>query len=599
MSSRKKSKKTSSLVTEEMSTSKKAPRYPHSLRKLDENTDIIRPSINSFMTIQLSCHSSISPRFYIHTIQKMWEELDGIFEGEFYLDQINYYEDIIEPLFSPENTSFVSAVPENVCSIMGDIKYCDDTEYTHDAKLLSYFAKESALAHREIKKSGEINPLLIRSLIHRYKDAGYSDKIRYFKQILANKCDYFDYYLKYVTTMISILERMIHISQTTNDIVNQNNTDLLVIKDFYNTIYIKLVPIKNRICKENIKTLDFDQLEEIILAIHELYTMIGKTDMKNINIIVLMLSASRVTNEVNRWIDVLTKWRIKLLKKGNLTMEKNDIEIIKSTLSLNHSLWKEEIHYTNQHDTRMTFMPNKDDPECDTQYGINIFMYEDVQRNIDENMHLAWPRDTQTEIAEILKPCKYFSKKTRKRQEKMLENYATITKKVYSGIGIQENKMWRVQTLETYLIPMIESFLLKHIPVNQDYFREILYRVFGINVSLQCKEVTNDPDLKAIVDEMKANTSFTNDDVRNMVSRVAEFIYILDKILFKKYCYLSLVKYFFQFLVGIEYTSYLLSSCRKTQIGMKDLKKPHSRFGGRKSKKNNRKNKSKKINLKK
>jgi hypothetical protein len=85
------------------------------------------------------------------------------------------------------------------------------------------------------------------------------------------------------------------------------------------------------------------------------------------------------------------------------------------------------------------------------------------------------------------------------------------------------------------------------------------------------------------IDAIQASVDFNFED--DELSRVFDFIKILKNILYDEHLYMSILKYYFQYLIGFDYSIYVLPSCRGVENPDIEYKMPDNRWGGFKHKK--------------
>jgi hypothetical protein len=171
-----------------------------------------------------------------------------------------------------------------------------------------------------------------------------------------------------------------------------------------------------------------------------------------------------------------------------------------------------------------------------------------------------------------------------------------------SGTEIFEDKTWRNLNIISFYNNFLDMFLENHItPKNQNKAKMIIYmyldqileniKTYLITKSTELKQLTKvTPLTQADMTEINNKSTYIEDiaykvqsinDTKSKMtsqssindfnfegdelSRIYDFVTILKKILYDEQLFMSILKYYFQYLIKFDYAIYQLPSCRKLE----------------------------------
>jgi hypothetical protein len=462
-------------------------------------------------------------------------------------------------LFDEKSSAFISAVSQGVCSLASSNS--DPKNYTPDAKRLSniYTLSKSMLQkiedqyriEKQYNKENKykIDSNIIKDYITNLKRALRRDDYERYKNIL------FTAYNWNVQRIIDDLEYILELFDFLEEHYSGIKQTYSVEINTINNIYKYFVQLKENIKDANVKE-GFE-----IPTVGQIQVTDPRTgeniyidnDIDCIDILSAIID--KMSNDFNQDIinsdDKLGNSQDNPDNVDDLTainnrykIYLNDFHVFGITLDLtdlndndNNSLilkdlvenvfWQIEKPIPDyNHDISMSLKPNKG--EClnqfDCQYGINIMAAASL---IGNELNLF-----------NFKPFRMLTRGMYKEQKTYSKNEG------FSGPEVFKDETWRNLGIQNFLDSFLDMFLNTHIESKN---RENAKMIISIYMTEEQSELTN--------------LNITSVEL----SRLYDFCVILKHMMIDEEIYMSILKYYLQYLIGFEYAIYELPSCRVLQ----------------------------------
>jgi hypothetical protein len=593
-------------------------------------------NINSLVTVFPSCHSYTTTNTYsenyIEFVEEQQQNYNNFIElignnlqsNSYFNSKIktklrsqlkaqttNGYDNVsidnFRNLFGENTSIFISAVSQGTCVVSHYAK--GPTKYTSDAQIISNLHALSKNMLQQIHNDKTINSNIIQEYIKSIKQVlRKEDYNRYVNQI----------YYTYNTNVEEIIHDLKFILNVFKYLELTQTYDMSKYKDYENAI--------KQISRY------FNQLDALIkgprkdmfeIPTPPKITLIDPTTKQpitiddDINCLKLLLNIINtlitnpelgqqfntgahfdITDYIQRYSIHISDWdNYKIpLYLTNTNDADNSLLILQDILD--NVLWQvEPVNPDVNNDISMLFKPSSDETrsDLDCQYGVNI---------------MAAARLCTTGKSKCIDFFRFnpYSINTRSQYSKQKSLETEIKA---SGTDIFEDKSWRNLGMISFYNNFLDMFLENNVaPQNQNKAKMIIYMYFNeiltnINRHLLTKsnelnlkkaivqktqqdiqEIDNDTkyiqdfdfrvkNIEKLISETTLDTSINDFNFqRDELSRIYDFVHILKKILYEEELFMSILKYYFQYLIKFDYAIYELPSCRNLQDPTHTYSKP-------------------------
>jgi hypothetical protein len=593
-----------------------------------ENINVnVNVNVNSLVTVFPSCHSFTSSNTYsenyIEFVEEQKQNYNNFIElirnnlqsnsyfnsktkaklrSQLEVQSRNDYNDVsidnFRNLFNENSSIFISAVSQGTCVVSHYGK--GPTKYTSDAQIMSNLYALSKNMLQQIHNDKTINSNIIQEYIQSIKQVlRKEDYNRYVNQIYRTyntNVEEIIYDLKFILNVFKYLE----MTQT---------YDMSKYKDYENAI--------KKIFEY------FNQLDALIKGPHKdmfeiltppKITLIDPTTKQpitiddDINCLKLLLNIINIlitnpelgqqfntgapydiTDYAQRYSIHISDWdNYKIpLYLTNTNDDDNSLLILQDILD--NVLWQvEPVNPDVNNDISMLFKPSSDETrsDLDCQYGVNIMAAARL-----------CPKG-KSKCIDFFK----FNPYSINTRSQFLKQKSLETEIKASGTDIFEDKSWRNLGIISFYDNFLDMFLENNIAAqNQNKAKMIIYMYFNeilTNINRHLITKSNELDLKkAIVQKTQQDIQEIDNDTKYIedfefkmknieklisetsldtsindfnfqsdeLSRIYDFVHILKKILYEEELFMSILKYYFQYLIKFDYAIYELPSCRNLE----------------------------------
>lgn len=575
-----------------------------------------------------------------------------------------------EKLFDPNSSLFISAVSQGTCAL-AERGSTDPKKYTADAQNLSNIYDLSKLMLQEIQQNKSIQPEFILEYIKNIKQVLRKDDYERYKG------QFYPVYSENVQVIIENLEFLLQMFEYLKRTGNYDMSPYSRYIDNISKIYDYFTKLRDLI--EEAKATEMfiiPEVGQIELTDLNGQKIIINNDIECLEVLLNIINAlvtdpilgpefnppnQDLTDIIQRYETHIADWANGIpLYLANVG-DDNDKFIMQNLLE--NVLWQIEPVESVNHDIFMTFNPNPDETlhEFDCQYGVNIMAAAKLCSSKSKKSKKC--------VVDFFGLSPYLkTTRTQASQKKIYELDIGA-----SGTEILEDKTWRDLGIIKFFDGFLDMFLQNHItPENHNKTKMVIYLYLDKYVNNLHDHITKEieilqkqqekleesrlkgEDVSAIANTIEEKEKYIGDtiqmgihlenakdqiygskaDIRTIhssindlnfvddeLSRIYDFIKILIDITYYKNTYMSILKYYFQYLIGFDYAIYQLPSCRvledpskikvipkraqtsavPLQAKKEEVLKKMGRFGGFKSrklkyyKKMNSKRKTKKI----
>lgn len=519
-----------------------------------------------------------------------------------------------EKLFDPNSSIFISAVSQGICSL-AESKTFDPKKYTPDAQIISNIYALSKLMLQQIGENKSIHPDFIIEYIKNIKRVLRKDDYERYKK------RFYPVYSENVRVIINNLIFLYQLLKTLEKTGKINLKDLPYSGyiDNISKIYDYFTKLHDLI--EQAKATEMfiiPEVGQIELTDLNGNKIIINNDIECLEVLLNIINALvkdpilgpefnppkyDLTDIIKRYETHISDW-----DKG-ITLYLTDIgddndKLIMQNL-LDNVLWQKETVKSDNHDISMGFSPNPDETsnEFDCQYGVNIMAAAKICSTKSKKCKVDF-----FGLAPYLMPTRLQAS-----QQQLLEKDIEA-----SGTEIFEDKRWRNSGIINFFNGFLDMFLQNHInPKNHNKTKMVIYLYLDKHIKKIHDDVSDDlitlekqeeklqegklktEDIPLMVDSIEKLKKYIEDtiqtgihienvktqiygsnadDIRTIhssindltfdddeLSRIYDFIKILIDITDYKTTYMSILKYYFQYLIGFDYAIYQLPSCRSVR----------------------------------
>ena len=535
-----------------------------------------------------------------------------------YLEQQKYIaipDDIFKLIFHKDYSDFISAVSQGTCSLAETNVTIDFTkEQSSDAKALTIINQQTKYMEMEIENKG-INLDIIHNYIESFKSKLRNEDTNRYKIIIFKSyqhiiteiikdlnfiLDMFTYFesthnsvMKIYTLKKTVLTNILSYLNNLNDLIDNaiSNPEAQV-----DIPKIPQITLQQKVIKNDLITnIDIECLKETLNIINIITSNpVLKTEID---------SDPETENDFKTIIDVytsyITNWSVHniplYLTYYDSKIDNN--EFIYEEI-LNDTFWRSEVVEPEiTHDVELQLTPNFNDKEdystFDCQYGINIMSAVKCQPSKKGNLKCISLIDEVPVLAR--KQTRQIAQKmTEKEIEEKLSGRDLIYDKTWRTLGIVNffssflnlflentnvistpNKDKAKKIIKLYLLKYIENFTnkfeeeerklkqktqrLEWIVLEKKEKRKSLIAIESYQLSLKEKKKNILNQVNEKIEEVSVSDINLTDDE---LSRICDFVKIFTIIIYKEDIAMSLLRYYFQYLLNFTYGIYILPSCR-------------------------------------
>lgn len=587
----------------------------------------VNVNVNSLVTVFPSCHSFTSSNTYsenyIEFVEEQKQNYNNFIElirnnlqsnsyfnsktkaklrSQLEVQSRNDYNDVsidnFRNLFNENSSIFISAVSQGTCVVSHYGK--GPTKYTSDAQIMSNLYALSKNMLQQIHNDKTINSNIIQEYIKSIKQVlRKEDYNRYVNQIYRTyntNVEEIIYDLKFILNVFKYLE----LTQTYDmskykDYENAikkifeyfNQLDALIKgphKDMFEIITPPKITLIDPTTKQPI-TID-DDINCLKLLLNIINILITNPELgQQFN----TGAPYDITDYAQRYSIHISDWdNYKIpLYLTNTNDDDNSLLILQDILD--NVLWQvEPVNPDVNNDISMLFKPSSDETrsDLDCQYGVNIMAAARL-----------CPKG-KSKCIDFFK----FNPYSINTRSQFLKQKSLETEIKASGTDIFEDKSWRNLGIISFYDNFLDMFLENNIAAqNQNKAKMIIYMYFNeilTNINRHLITKSNELDLKkAIVQKTQQDIQEIDNDTKYIedfefkmknieklisetsldtsindfnfqsdeLSRIYDFVHILKKILYEEELFMSILKYYFQYLIKFDYAIYELPSCRNLE----------------------------------
>ena len=569
-----------------------------------------------------------------------------------YLEQQTYIaipDQTFKLIFHEDHSDFISTVSQGTCSLATTNKRVNFIkEQSSEAKALTIINQQTKYMEMEIKNKG-INLDIIHNYSENLKQTLRNEETSRYKILLFEV--YQNNILEIIEDLKFILKIFTFLESKHNSVMRMytlNKTVLTNILSYFNNLNDLINnAISNPKAQDDIPKIPQITLQQKVI-INDLITNIDIECLKEtLNIINIILSNPVLKTEIDSDPEIQDDFKTIMdlyttyIKNWNvhniplyLTYEDSTIDnyLFIYEEILNDALWRSEVvdpEITQDIDMQLTpyFDDKEDYSTFDCQYGINIMSAVKCQDSTCFSLKDGVPELARKQTRQSFGEIKPFLKKNKlSGQNLYIDNtwrtlsivnfFSSLLNMFLENTNVisRPNKDKAKKIIKLYLVKYIENFTnkldetekkfnikkqkLDQIDLERMEKRKPLIAIEEYQLSL----TKNKKDILIQVNEKIEEVSVSDINLSNdELSRVCDFVKIFTTIIYKEDITMSLLRYYFQYLLNFTYGIYILPSCRVIHDLSMQCITPQRKGGYLKSKRRNLKKKTykKKINKRK
>ena len=509
---------------------------------------------SSFASLFISAHGLTSTNTYITNFQEFCkkQKYNASIQYSFKYDQVSM-EDFVS-LFDPEKNSLLFSSRQGRNAIM--FRSFEDTkdEYTPLAHKLSTLYEMTKQLKQKIKDRNGIFSYDIHFTIQRYK---LLRRIELLQTIHA----FWKMYMQHLHLLYGYIQYLDANFDYDRNTLRQYSNHLALSSDEV----LELVEyIENIIQSENYVHLTvLEKIETVVESIKmksdNLYSIITTSRDEN-NDMFYIIEIQKIIQNARVTDPVLIKKNEKIYKylqeeyvRPWITMGTPSIHrfLSQEMIQLNQ-FWREEIHSPNTADTDFSAKPSSTETihQADMEYGINFLMAVKKGVNIQSSKKTR-RRKKLTQIPQLKFSDNVQFTPALNRQQTLIDE--RLQK---SGTKVQNDKRFRHIGFHKNFEFILNMFIDRH-----------CHCEFSMTIKNNIKSYYT--KIHKFNENMDVNDTYPPDNIfpqlltdTRIKSRVIDFVFILREIEVIKKFQLSTLIFLFQYLIGIEFISFVIQSCR-------------------------------------